>query len=369
MNQRTNKPTNKNEMKKRSVVRTLVTLLIVIGAVALIGWVLTNNKKKNEAKTAVVAQSSSDVAVRVSEVQTQSVDLDFAVNGNFAPAQQMDFASENSGRVVKVLVDEGSRVRRGQTLAIVEAGTLSIDLESAQATLQNALRDRQRYENALKTGGVTQQQVDQARLAVETAQARVGQARIRVGDANVRASINGVVNKRYIEPGAYVSPGTKMFEIVDVSKLKLTVNVNENQVAQLKLGNPVQVKASVFPDKTFKGRVSFIAAKADAALNFPVEIEVTNAGSQLKAGMYGTAIVDFPSQAPVVVVPRTAFVGSVNSNQVFVLDAGNIAKTRKVIAGRIMGDQVEVLQGLAAGDKVITSGQINIVDGSKVAPI
>lgn len=356
-------------MKKRSVVRTLLTVAVIAGSVALIGWILTNNKKKNEAKTAVVAQTSSDVTVRVADVQTQTLELDFAVNGNFAPAAQMDFASESAGRVVRVLVDEGSRVRRGQTLAIVDAGTLNVDLESGQASLQNALRDLQRYENAFKTGGVTQQQLDQARLAVTNARARVSQSQIRVGDANARASINGIINKRYIEPGAYVSPGTKMFEIVDVSKLKLTVNVNENQVAQLKIGSPVQVKASVFPDKTFTGRVSFIAAKADAALNFPVEIEIANAGSQIKAGMYGTAIFDFPNQTPVVVVPRAAFVGSVSSNKVFVLDAGNVARTRNVIAGRIMGDQVEILQGLTTGDKVITSGQINLVDGSKVKPI
>ena len=355
-------------MKKRAIIRALSTIGILVGVIGLIGWVLTNNKKKNEAKTAVVAQSSSDVAVKVSEVQTRNIDLDFAVNGNFAPAQQMDFASENSGRVVKILVDEGSRVRRGQTLAIVDVGPLNIDLESAEANLENAVRDRQRFENALKTGGVTQQQVDQARLAVQNAEARVAQAEIRVGDANVRASINGIVNKRYIEPGAYVSPGTKLFELVDVSKLKLTVNVNENQVAQLKIDDAVDVKASVFPDRKFTGRVSFIAAKADAALNFPVEVEVSNTGSNIKAGMYGTAVFDFPTQAQVLTVPRSAFVGSVNSNQVFVLD-GNLARARKVIAGKIIGDHVEILQGLAAGEKVITSGQINIVDGSKVAPI
>ncbi|WP_207492379.1 efflux RND transporter periplasmic adaptor subunit [Aridibaculum aurantiacum] len=356
-------------MKKRSIVRLFTTILIIAGSVGLIGWILTNNKKKNEAKTAVVAQSGSDVAVRVEEVKTQNIDLDFAVNGNFAPAQQMDYAAESSGRVVRVLVDEGSNVRRGQTLAIIDAGTLNVDLESAQATLQSAQRDLQRYENAYKTGGVTQQQLDQARLAVQNAQARVSQSKIRVGDANVRSSINGFVNKRYIEPGAFVSPGAKLFELVDVSKLKLAVIVNENQVAQLKVGDPVQVKASVFPDKNFTGRVSFIAAKADAALSFPVEVEIANTGSKIKAGMYGTAMFDFPGQAPVVVVPRSAFVGGVNNNQLFVLDAGNIARTRKVIAGRIMGDQVEVLQGLSTGDKVITSGQINIVDGTKVEPI
>src|SRR6058998_2558704 len=97
-------------MKKGSLLRVLSTVGIIIGAVALIAWVLTNNKKKNEAKTAVVAESSADVAVRVTEVAAQTIDLDFAVNGNFAPSHQMDFASENSGRVVKVLVVEGSRV-------------------------------------------------------------------------------------------------------------------------------------------------------------------------------------------------------------------------------------------------------------------
>jgi RND family efflux transporter MFP subunit len=357
-------------MSKRSFIRIITTVGIVIGVIALIGWVLTNNKKKNDAKTAVAAQTNSDVAVRTFTVVKQTIEQDFAVNGNFAPAQQMNFASENAGRVVRVLVDEGSRVLVGQTLAIIDAGTLNIDLESAEANLQNALRDRQRYENAFQTGGVTQQQLDQSRLAVQNAQARVAQSKIRVGDANVRSSINGIVNKRYIEPGAYVNPGTQLFELVDVSRLKLNVAVNESQVAQLKVGDIVNVKASVFPEKTFRGRISFIAAKADVSLNFPVEIEVANTqGNQLKAGMYGTAMFDFPAQVPSVIIPRAAFVGSVSSNEVFLVDATNTARLRKLVAGRVIGDQVEVLQGLNEGDVVITSGQININDGSKVAPI
>ncbi|MDO9374616.1 MAG: efflux RND transporter periplasmic adaptor subunit [Ferruginibacter sp.] len=357
-------------MKKRSVIRTIVTIVIILGAIGLVSWVLKNNKKKNEAKTAIAAQTSGDVVVKTYTVSKQTIEQDFGVNGNFAPAQQLNYAAENSGRVVKVLVDEGSRVSRGQILAIIDAGTLNVDLSSAQANLQNAVRDQQRYENAFKTGGVTQQQLDQARLAVENAQARVSQSRIRVADANVRSSINGVVNKRYIEPGAFVSPGTQLFELVDVSKLKLNVSVNENQVAQLKVGDAVDVKASVFPDKSFKGKIGFIAAKSDASLNFPVEIEISNtAGNQLKAGMYGTAVFDFPTQAAVVIVPRNAFIGSVNSNQVFVVTTGDTARIKKVIAGRVIGDQVEVLQGLDEGDRVITSGQINLADGSKVSTI
>lgn len=358
-------------MRKKKILRAGITIGVLIGVLVLIGSVLANNKKKNAAATAVVAEmTGGDIAVRVSPVQKQSIELDFSANGNFAPAQQMNFASENSGRVTRVLVDEGSSVRRGQTLAIIKTDVLSIDLETAQAAYQNALRDKQRYENAFQTGGVTQQQLDQAKLALENAQARVSQARIRVSDANIKSSINGIVNKRYIEPGAVVSPGTQLFELVDVSRLKLAITVNETQVANLKVGDKVDVKASVFPDKNYGGTITFIAPKADASLNFPVEIELAgNPGNKLKAGMYGTAVFAFGNTVPVITIPRSAFVGSVSTNQVFVVEGGNAAKLRNVISGRVLGDKVEILQGLNEGESIIISGQINLADGSKISPI
>lgn len=358
-------------MRKKSILKTLFTLLMLGGVTMLVGWVLTNNKKKNEAKTAIVAETgNASVTVRSSRVDAQEIAVDFSANGNFVPARQLNFSAENSGRVTSVLVDEGSVVRKGQTLAIIKADVLSIDLETAQAAYENAQRDKQRYENAFTTGGVTQQQLDQARLAANNAAARVSQARIRVSDANIRSSINGIVNKRYIEPGAVVSPGTQLFELVDVSKLKLNVTVNELQVANLTIGDQVNVKASVFPDKNFTGTVTFIAPKADNSLNFPIEIEIAPAaGNNLKAGMYGTAIFKFENAKPSIVIPRSAFVGSVSSNQVFVIANDSTAKLRQVIAGRVLADKVEILKGLETGENIITSGQINLADGSKVSSI
>lgn len=355
-------------MKNKRITRAFITVLILAGVFVLIGKVLAANKKKNAEKTAVVAQMSGGaVAVKVSPASKQSLVLDFSANGNFAPFRQMNFAAENAGRVVRVLVNEGSMVRPGQTLAIIKTDMLSIDLESAHAAYQNALKDQQRYESAFTTGGVTQQQLDQAKLNLQNAAARLSQARLRVNDANIKASISGIVNKRYIEPGAVVNPGTQLFELVDVSKLKLNITVNEAQVANLKIGDKVTVKASVFPDKNFAGTVTFIAPKADNALNFPVEIEIaSNPGNKLRAGMYGTAIFNFGQSAPVVVVPRSAFVGSVSTNQIFVAE-GNVARLRQVVAGRVLGDKVAILDGLKEGEMVITSGQINLSEGSSIS--
>lgn len=339
--------------------------LVVIG---LIAFVLTNNKKKNAAETAVVAQKNTSIAVKTDTIKTESVSTDFIANGSFAPLQELNFSAENAGRVTKVLVKEGSVVRIGQTLAIIKADKISVDVTSARASYQNALADSQRFENAFKTGGVTKQQVDQAKLALSNAKAQLDQANISFGDATIKATINGIVNKKYIEPGSVVAPGTQLFQLVNVSKLKLKVTVNENQVASLKVGSTIKVKASVYPDKEFSGKITFIAPMADESLNFPLEIEIANnANNDLKAGMYGTA--NFESnttqKTPIKIVPREAFVGSVSNNQVFVVK-DSVAKLTKITSGRIFGEKVEVLDGLNEGDIVVISGQINLTDGAKV---
>jgi RND family efflux transporter MFP subunit len=351
--------------------RGIIVAIVIIATLVVIALVLKNNKKKNDAKTAIVSQGSGAVSVRVAVVKKQAVDLDFSANGTFAPNIELNFLSENAGRVTKIFVDEGDRVTKGQVLALIDAEILNTDKQTAQATLQNAIRDEARYNSSFSTGGVTQQQLDQAKLAVQNARLRLQSSQRRVSDANIKSPINGIVNKRYIEPGAFVTAqGTQMFELVDVSKLKLNVNVNESQVANLNVGNRVQIKSNVFPGDNFSGKITFIAAKADNTLNFPIEIQVeNNKKNTIKAGMYGTAIFKFPAQQPTITIPRGAFVGSVSSNEIFVLENGKTAKIRKVIAGRILGENVEVVDGLKEGETAIISGQINLVDGSDVTPI
>ncbi len=348
--------------------RIILTVVIVAAILAGIAVVLNKNKKKNEATTAIVAKGTGDVSVTVATVKRTPINLNFSVNGNIAADQALDFSAENSGRITRLLVDVGSHVSKGQVIAVLDAEILNASLQEAQAQYQNALRDQQRYQSAFTTGGVTQQQLDQATLSLRNAQLNLQQARRHSNDANIKSPITGIVNQRYIQQGAYVSPGTKLVELVDASQLKLKVSVNEAQVANLKMGQQVKILTDVFPDKQFSGTVSFIAAKGDNTLNFPVEVKLTgNQGAQLRAGMYATGGFEFPKELPVITIPRGAFVGSVSSNEIFVIENGDIARDRKVVAGRIIGDQVEVLDGLKEGETVITSGQINLTDGAKVS--
>ena len=326
--------------------KKIIYILVAVALIVWAGFTLAGNKQKQAEETAIVAEQSAFVSVRVDTVKTEVINASYRANGNFAPFQDLKLASERGGQVVKVLVQEGAKVSVGQTLAVIKADLQSVELQNAEATYLTAQKDAQRFESAFKTGGVTQQQLDQMNLQLQSAKARLNQAKINVGDSNVKSTINGIVNKRHIEPGTVVAPGAPLFDVVNVSKLKLKANATENQVANIKVGDEVTIKASVYPDKDFKGKVTFIAAMADESLNFPVEIEVlNNTNNDLRAGMYGSVIFGEKSEnkTPITIVPRTAFVGSISNNEVFVAREG-VAHLTKIVAGRSFGEQVEVLE-------------------------
>ena len=346
--------------------RAIITILVIAAALGGIIYILNKNKASNEAVTTEAAKTNAFVAVRIDTAKMSALDATYSANGTFQPKQEVTVSAEAAGRVISVLVDEGSHVSAGQTLAVVEADKLNVNVANAQANYDNAQQNLTRFESAFKTGGVTQQQLDQARLQFETAKNNLKTSKLTAGDVSIKTSVAGIVNARKIEPGTYVNIGAPAFDIVNVSSLKLRVNVDEKNVAGLAVGQSVEVSASVYAEKSFTGKITFIAPKSDGSLNFPVEIEVPNNGNDLRAGMYGTANFGGKSASTnVLVIPRTAFVGSVSDNKVFVAKNGKAIET-KVVSGRSFGDYIEVLSGLNAGDQVIVSGQINLLDQTAI---
>lgn len=348
--------------------RIIITILVLAGFGGAIAYILNKNKKENQAKVDVVNAADGSVLVKIAPAEVKAIDLDFVANGNFVPNQDLEFMSEVSGRITSIRVKEGDRVGKGQVLATVEDKYLTLDLQNANEQYQKLVNDKNRLESALKTGGVTQAQVDEINLAVKNAKIGIEQVQKRISDVNIKAPISGVINKKHIELGSYVSPSTKLFDIVDVSALKLNVNVNEKQVVQLKKGDRVDISLPVFPDKTFSGVVSFISVKSDASLNFPIEIKLNASGAnEVKSGMYATAKFNFEKSAPILTVPRTAFVGSVKNGKVYVVNtANNTVAITNVTAGTVFGDEVEILSGLTEGQQVVIAGQINLQDGAKI---
>lgn len=347
--------------------KTLIYIIVAAVLVGLAAYKIASNKEKQTAEVKEVAKQVDKINVNVVTVARENINTDYSANGTFLPKQEMNQSSEISGRVVSVLVKEGSRVGAGQVLATIKKDAIEVDVTQARNNLQNAIIDNQRYENAFKTGGVTKQQLDNSRLQLKNMQAAVKAQGVRVNDTSIRAGISGTINKKMVEPGMVVAPGTALFEIVNINSLKLSVLVDESQIGRIQIGQEVPINVNVLPEDSFAGRITFIAPKSDASLNFPVEIEVPNRGN-LKAGMYATAIFKTNNGAEtqnMLTVPAEAFVNGVSSGQLFVVQNG-VAKLITVTVGKVYGDKVQILSGLNGGEQVVTSGQINLDNGSKV---
>lgn len=351
----------------KKIVSGIIWVLVILGALAFIFWKLGNNKKENTARTDVVKESNSGaIPVLTAIAAVTPFDPHFDANGNFVPVQQITYLAQSAGQITQLLFKEGDYAQQGQVIARLDDQLLQAALANSEAQLKQSALDKSRYQAALPAGGVTQKQVDDAGFQYDQQVASVEQAKKRINDTYLKAPITGVINKKYVELGTYLSLGAKIADIVNVDRLKLTVNVPEGQVVNLKIGNKVDVSANVFPESHYSGKITFIAVQGDANLSYPVDIEVTNDKNKpIKAGMYGTAHFTLPQLEPMMLIPRSSFNGGVNSGEVFVMQTGK-ARIRKVIAGRIYGDKVEIRGGLQQGDTVITSGQVNLVDGSDV---
>ncbi|MCO6495081.1 MAG: efflux RND transporter periplasmic adaptor subunit [Bacteroidetes bacterium] len=349
--------------------RTIITFGVIIALFVGLLYILNKNKTANMAKTQVVIKANNEVAVRVTDVDSQILNLEYIANGIFAPQQSVFLSSEVPGKVVSVLVQEGAKVKAGQVLAVIKGEKQEIALSIAQAVYDNALNEVSRFERAYSSGGVTKQQLDQVKLQLENAKNNLLSAKVNAGDVNITASFSGIVNKKNVEPGSYVNPGQQLFEIVNITSLKLRVNVDEKTIGRVKLGEKVMIRCSAIPDKMWEGNVTFIAPKADAGLNFPVELEISNSSSnQLKAGMFGTAVFGYEQTVKTLAIPHQAFVGNISSGKVFAVEDGK-AVLRTVSTGRDFGNTVEIISGIQNGDKVITTGQINLVDGTLIKVI
>lgn len=313
----------------------------------------------------VVAIKENAIAVRVAAIKEEVLSQEFAANGTFAPNNDLQVAAEMGGEVVKILVKEGDVVKVGQPLAHIKADRVNVSLSNARSVLENAQNEVKRFESAFATGGVTEQQLAQIRLQLKNAQANYDAMQITSTDAVVKSSIAGIVSSKKVEQGSFVGAGQVLFNVVNIDALKLQITVDETQVSHIKPAQAVKVTVGA-TGEVLHGKVSFVAPKASAALKFPVEVMVENKNHAIKAGMYATAA--FQKQgtnAPQVVVPRSAFVGSVSQGKIFkVVD--NVAQMVQVKTGTNFGQMVAIDKGLKAGDVVVVSGQINLTNGTPV---
>lgn len=344
--------------------KKIVNLVVILAIIAAIVLVLRMNKQTNQQKTELASMVASAVPVQVDVVTQEDFTTEFKSNGTLAPIRLLTYVSDVSGRVVSIAAHKGDWVQKGQTLISVDDEMLRADYLASEASYKALKTDFERFEKAQESGGVSTQQLDNMRTQLIAAESRYLISKRRLADATIQSPIAGYINERYVEVGAYLNPGARLFDIVDDSQLKLRCSLTESQVLNVSNGQKVLVKSDAFPNLTFEGNISFIGKNTGGGLSYPIEIIIKNK-KELLAGMYVTAYFELNQQRTGILIPRNAVSGSVKSASVFVVKNG-AAQQRDVTIGNLVGNRVEVTQGLQPGDSIVVAGLINVANGTKV---
>lgn len=351
----------------RRIISIVITLALIVVAVFFISSRLAANKQTMAEQAQITKVRNTTVAVATAPVTKETFSSDFTVNGTFQPSKELTVVSEVNGRITTLNIDEGSYVQKGQVLLTVDNQLLQNQLKSLKLNLEKSKKDLARMQNLLGDGGVTETQVEDAKLGVEGLEIQIQSLEKQISDTYIKSPISGMVNEMMVENGSYISTGGRIANVVATNPIELEVYLTENQVVTVKNGQKVNLTVDVFGTKEFTGTVSFIDVKADAAKRFPVKISLANSNN-IKAGMNGRATFSAGKPVAAIAVPREAFSGSIQEGKLFVLN-GDKAELRTVTPGMTYGNKVEILSGLNEGEIVITSGQINLQNGSEVKVI
>lgn len=355
----------------KTYIKYALYLIVLVGLIALGYSQLQHNKQIMKENAALGSQKTLIFPVTVVKPKFEVLNQSFSLNGVFHPIRSLHLLSDISGRVTEHKLVDGHTVSKGQLLVQVvneqidmENDQMNIDRTLANQLLEKAKTDLAKLEAMLERDAATKQQVEDQKMAVKNAESRIESLKRKPRSTTIEAPLSGIVHKSYLEIGSFIAPGANLAEIIDISSLKMQVPVLDRDVIKLAIGQTITVVPDLFPDKPLKGRITYIASKGDAARNFNIEIQVVNNGL-LKAGMTGVALFESKDQLNSLVIPNKCIVGGLQNPQVFVLN-GDVAALKPIQIGHVQGELVEVLNGLAEGDIVVETGQLNIVNGSKV---
>lgn len=357
--------------------------------------------------------------VQVEKVRQESVRRAVEVVGTLAAVDEVTVSAEAEGRVSRLLADLGDRVRAGQPLveldrekpqyqldqqkaalgrALAKFGANDTgrlppiektpDVQKAQAELAQARQSYERAQELRRRELVSKQTIDDAETTLQSKQASyeaalqnarnlradidASEAAMRLADRQlrdtaIRAPFDGYIQKRLVSLGEYVKVQTPVMAVVKIDPLKVTAEIPEKMAPWIKVDQPVELRVDAYPDKPISGKVSRISPAVNTATRaFPFEALVPNGEGRLKPGTFARVHLETALVDQVLTLPYAALQYRYGVNRAFVVEGDRLAAHELKIGDRI-GDRVEIIGGVKAGDQVALTDVDKLADGVKVS--
>ncbi|MFA6034411.1 MAG: efflux RND transporter periplasmic adaptor subunit [Myxococcota bacterium] len=335
-------------------------------AIILILFLAPGCNRGQKADAQAVKPPAAPMAVSVTEVSKRLLERRVDITGSLAAWEEATVSIEAEGRLVKVLVDLGDRVRKGDTLLTILPVEYEYRKVQAEAELTSAEADFKRTQELLNKKLAAQQQLDETRRRLDTARAAVDLAKKKLDDTSLKSPIDGVIARRMVNNGEYVRAGTQAFYIVRITPLKFRGDVPERYAEIITRGEPVQAFIESRPDEPLKGKIIRTGASVSTdTRSFPIEAEIENPRGLVKPGSFARLSILANSKLDAIAIPETAVFNFAGNPRVFLAVDGKVVERTIETSGKT-GDQAIIDSGLAVGEKVIISGVELLTNGQAI---
>ncbi|MCL1983706.1 MAG: efflux RND transporter periplasmic adaptor subunit [Clostridiales bacterium] len=342
------------------------------------------------------ASGSSDIAVKVAEAEAKAVETSVEISGVLIPVESVNVSSKISGKVSSADFEVGESVEKGQLLVQLDTTEANAQLASAQAAYNNVLdqakqakipmdsaaADLARTQALFDEGAVSRQALDQSQASYDSAKAKydaagtsslaqaraaVDSAAAQMANAKITSPTDGVVVTKNIHAGEMVSPGATLVAVSDISFLKLKGTVSQELFPFLQKGQKVELVLDAFQGTVFAGEISLLGpVSVGTGSYFPIELTIENTG-EITAGLSAHSAIQVRGR-PGVVAPAAAVVKDGAETFVFVVDGSTVRK-RVVATGLGNSEEIEITEGLMAGEAVAVTNVNVLADGMAVKTV
>jgi membrane fusion protein (multidrug efflux system) len=374
-----------------------LAVIAVLGAAGYGGWIAYKGGHLQKLPmvgeyVAKLGGSQNAAATATRQTPPPVVDVDTVRTGRIVETREavgtvrayesITVTAKVSGTVEKLSFEEGQKVKAGDILVELDAEERRADIQQAVAEIRRAEAQRNevrtRLDRALalrRTGAGTEAQVDDLtgqmrtlETAITAAEARRRAAEARLEDLVIRAPFNGRLGTRSVSLGAYVSPGTRITTLDDLSRVRFDFAVPENLLGQVKIGQTGFARSAAYGDRSFEGKVSMIDPRVDPVTRtVRLTAEIPNPDEALKPGMFLSVALHVTVKDEAVVVPEEAIVGEGLRHLIFVVKDDTVER-RVVRIGQRQQGQVEIVEGLSPGETIVVRGVQRVRPGQKVEP-
>ena len=333
-------------------------IIWIIAGVAVVGMMmfkLLSNKKTTENRV-YQYDKEKPISVSVDTIRLQNFVDAGNYTGTFEPNKETKISADIQGKINAVLVDVGSYVSKGQTL-----------IQLVEVQIEGLEDDVNRYTILTEADAVQGVQLEKARLGLKSAKVQRATLLEQISKTSIKAPFNGVVTAKLNEEGGFAAPGVPLLQITDISTLRFTVNVPENDLVKFQNNQTYKINADVYPYISLSGKVSMIGSKANMGNSFPIQFQVVNTKNlSIKSGMFGKVNLSESEQEQGILISTSAIIEENGIAKVYVVKNGK-AVLQTIISSKTIGNKTLVSNGLIENDIIVTNGFINLFDGANIS--